>query len=147
MQLQGNIRNINSLKYLIEKLNMAEFESKISSEDHSIVVDPKSSNNDSLVSSEIEHCSRLCSYFPEELAENEALVKTMVINTLRNRSFDMESSRERLSNYFQFRRQMLGSLSDQSLESDPQLRSQLATCFVQVLPHRTPKGEGILYVR
>lgn len=69
----------------------------------------------------------------------------MALVMLKYRNFDMETAKERLSNYLVWRRELFGDLSDHSLESDEMIGEMLNTCFLQTLMPPTGNGPVILY--
>jgi hypothetical protein len=87
----------------------------------------------------------LVACFPIEATENVRLVKFMSLIMLKYREYDMESAKERLTNYLIWRKELFGDLSDHSLESDKMIGEMLETCFLQTIMPPTGAGPVILY--
>jgi len=85
--------------------------------------------------------------FPDELRENEKLVKFMAACSLRNRYYDTESSLKRLGKYLQWRKQTFGDYKDQTIEDNQLLREQVGAGLIYLSPTHMPNGAALVFIR
>lgn len=115
----------------IARAEMAEFESQRD--------DSRGERDDLLI-------TQLCDSHSIAFQENPELIKFLSSIFLKFRHNDFESANERLGNYISWRRQVLGSLQEQSIDNNETLRNQIQSLFLTVLPNSMPNGEAILYL-
>jgi hypothetical protein len=89
---------------------------------------------------------QLCVTHSQALDENPSLVRFLAMIFLKFRKNDVASASERLERYLEWRRELLGDLSDQTIENNEHLKRQVETLFFTVLPNSLPGGEAILYM-
>jgi hypothetical protein len=89
---------------------------------------------------------QLCDAHPAALDENPDLLRFLAMIFLKFRKNDLTSASERLERYLQWRRQILGDLSDQNIQNNEHLKRQVESLFLTILPNALPGGEAILYL-
>jgi hypothetical protein len=87
----------------------------------------------------------MCEEVPWALLENEQLVKRMALLCLKFRNYEKLSAIKRFVNYLSWRQTLFGNLRNQIMSE--KLKSQIETCFMQVLPNRLPSGEAVIYLQ
>ena len=85
--------------------------------------------------------------YPHEMVENPRLMRFVGECFLHNQRDNKFEANKRIRKYLIWRRESFGDLEDHSLGEDQQLKSQILTGYMSILPKRLPDGSAIIFSR